>query len=1272
MKQNETNEIPTPRQTKRGQDTEIPQSSGSPKKVGDKAVYIREDGRVVRVGTTATSLEAEQESDNINKTRSMETLNESSPQGTSSGSGPRCQDTTLGDADAQTRFETASKQSHDPPLLEVNISGSREDTMEHQDDLTDFIPLTPYDSPLSGGHTHGSDEDCSRLGDQKAAKESQKIGKEAKGVSKQGRNLKTRPMFEEGGIDDNRDDINDMVDEAIENVEGDSVNVDGAVNTATTEVSAASASVTTAGVSISTAEPRTPPTTITTAFEDEDLTIAKHLKRFFVAQRAAKQRSKPPTKAQMRNRTCTYLKNQAGYKYNQLKGRSYDDIQKLFDKAYKQVNFFIPMDFEVVKDSGNKDDSSSKQAGSRKKRAGSKLKPQSPKKLKVMKEQESAKDEQEKEEPRLCLKIETQLLGSDLQGKDLSYWKITRVDGIFRFYKAFLTMLEEFIRQDLFDLHRLVMKRFESVAPEGYESPQYGSPYQSQQYPTNPSSTPLSFTYPSNDYQSSVHHNIYSSQPSILQLEYAPTVNKQSQQPEFPQLDSSLSVPVFKQGDDPIDAINHMMSFLSAVVTSCNPTTNNQLWNSSNPMQQATINDGRCTKPKRKQDDAWFKDKVLLVQAQANGQILHEEELAFLADPGITEDFLAEVHNPDNIDNIMINQSVQAMPSSKHSSVVNHFETEITNDINIIPYSQVEVSKELPKVSMVNTSLKKLKHHLAGFDVVIKERTMATTITKGPKNLNKDKVKKDIDEIETINIELDHRVSKLIDENEHMKQTYKQLYDSIKPICVRSKEKSLRDELRKLKWEALVDNAITTYTIASDVVTKHTIASEMLQIDMEPLAPRLLNNRSAHSYYLRLTQEQAAILREVVEQEKSQNPLNNSLDSALGHNLFSVGQFYDSNLEVAFHQHTCFIRNLEGVDLLIGSRGKNLYTLSLRDMMASSSICLLSKALLSHGYGTNVKCLRSKDEALDFIIKFLKMIQVRLKASVRRIRINNRTEFVNQTLREYYEKQNGVVERRNRTLIEAARTMLIYAKAPLFLWAEAVATTCYTQNHSIIRLRHGKTPYEILHDKLPDLSFFHVFGALCYPENDSENLEKLQPKADIDFDELTTMAFEHNSLEPALHEMTPAIISSGLVPNLPPSTPYVSPSRTDWDILFQLVFDELLNPLPSVDSPAPEVIASIIEVVALELAVSTSSPSSTTVDQDAPSPSNSQTSPENQSLVISNVFEEENHDLDVANMNNDPFFGISIPENMSEASFSSNIIPTIVHTAAPNSEHINK
>ncbi|GKC28783.1 hypothetical protein Tco_1036077 [Tanacetum coccineum] len=126
-----------------------------------------------------------------------------------------------------------------------------------------------------------------------------------------------------------------------------------------------------------------------------------------------------------------------------------------------------------------------------------------------------------------------------------------------------------------------------------YPSSQFVTPYQTQQFTTS-QSTPLSITYPSNEYQSSVHHNIYSPQSSIPQLEYAPTTYQQ-QQPEFSQPDSSLVVLVFQKGDDPIDAINHMMSFLTAVVTSRYPTTNNQLRTSSNPHQQATNYNGKVT-----------------------------------------------------------------------------------------------------------------------------------------------------------------------------------------------------------------------------------------------------------------------------------------------------------------------------------------------------------------------------------------------------------------------------------------------------------------------------------------------------------------------------------------------------------------------------------------------------------------------------------------------------------------------------------------------------
>nr|GEW91248.1 hypothetical protein [Tanacetum cinerariifolium] len=176
--------------------------------------------------------------------------------------------------------------------------------------------------------------------------------------------------------------------------------------------------------------------------------------------------------------------------------------------------------------------------------------------------------------------------------------------------------------------------------------------YHANEYASQaPSLTPLSITYLVNDFQSSVIHNAYNPSSSMSHVEYALAVHLQS---EFSQPNSGLVVPMFQKGDDPIDAINHMMSFLTAVVTSRYPPTNNQLRTSSNPRQQATLNNGRrvivcynckgeghmskqCTKPKRKKDEAWFKDKVLLVQAQANGQVLHEEELEFLVDPGIAE-----------------------------------------------------------------------------------------------------------------------------------------------------------------------------------------------------------------------------------------------------------------------------------------------------------------------------------------------------------------------------------------------------------------------------------------------------------------------------------------------------------------------------------------------------------------------------------------------------------------------------------------------------------
>nr|GEU60686.1 hypothetical protein [Tanacetum cinerariifolium] len=323
----------------------------------------------------------------------------------------------------------------------------------------------------------------------------------------------------------------------------------------------------------------------------------------------------------------------------------------------------------------------------------------------------------------------------------------------------------------------------------------------------------------------------------------------------------------------------------------------------------------------------------------------------------------------------------------------------------------------------------------------------------------------------------------------------------------------------------------------------------------------------------------------------------------LNHNLFSVGQFCDADLEDAFRKSTCFIRDLKGNDLLTGSRGTDLYSITLQDTNSPNPICLMAKETssqawlwhrcLSHLNFDTINLLskndivvglpklkfvknhlcsscelgkaklksihtkltpsskgrlqllhmdlcgpmrvasingkryvlvivddysrytwtyffRSKDETPEVLINFLRLVQRGLQAQVRVVRTDKGTEFLNQTLHAYFAaegilhqtsvartpEQNDVVERRNRTLVEAARTMLSAAKVPLFFWAEVISTACFTQNRSLVIPHHEKTPYHIINDLKPSVKFFHIFGSLCYIVRDGENLDKMKEKGD--------------------------------------------------------------------------------------------------------------------------------------------------------------------------------
>nr|GEV75149.1 putative reverse transcriptase domain-containing protein [Tanacetum cinerariifolium] len=154
--------------------------------------------------------------------------------------------------------------------------------------------------------------------------------------------------------------------------------------------------------------------------------------------------------------------------------------------------------------------------------------------------------------------------------------------------------------------------------------------------------------------------------------------------------------------------------------------------------------------------------------------------------------------------------------------------------------------------------------------------------------------------------------------------------------------------------------------------------------------------------------------------------------------------------------------------------------------------------------------LRSNDETPEVLKEFLTMIQRNLKALVITVRTDRGTEFLNKTLNAFFKEegikhqtltartpeQNGVVERRNRTLVEVARTMLSASQLPLFFWAEAIATACYTQNRSIIIPTHRKTPYHIINDRKPSIKHLHIFCCICYITRDGENLDKMKEKGD--------------------------------------------------------------------------------------------------------------------------------------------------------------------------------
>ncbi|GJZ28543.1 retrovirus-related pol polyprotein from transposon TNT 1-94 [Tanacetum coccineum] len=487
-------------------------------------------------------------------------------------------------------------------------------------------------------------------------------------------------------------------------------------------------------------------------------------------------------------------------------------------------------------------------------------------------------------------------------------------------------------------------------------------------------------------------------------------------------------------------------------------------------------------------------------------------------------------------DPIMLEKKVNTTPVDYANSVNSAEPTLSSRPTN------VEVPKELPKVSMVNTSLKKLKHHLAGFDVVVKERTTPTAITEEVQNVFH-QMEQAVEQHRLESKTFEVKMNQVLNENERLLEQV--LSKDIVNIVVNSSVNNASVNVHECEKCLQLETELQTDFIEKEIYDKlfkifTTLEKHCISLEVDSQLNQEIFQRDNHvsnqrkvftniGYIWRPTGRTFTIVGNACPLTRititTEVPLRKP--TALDNETFKpvitlVHSRKPRNTKLLF-----LLANLRSSKLFFeetpqpkseDTNQEKLYLLHM-DLCGPMRVTSVNgnKYILvivnDYSRFTWVKFLRSKDEASYFIIKFLKMIQVWLKVPVRRIRTDNGTEFVNQTLRDIQEKVGNSHETSFRTRAKPSS-----------------------------------------------------FNTIC-----------------------TTLS-------------------------------------TDWDILFQPLFDELITPPPSVDHPAPKVIALIAEVVALEPAASTGSPSTKTVDQDAPSPSNSQTTPETQPPIILNDVEEDNID----------------------------------------------
>nr|GEX96368.1 copia protein [Tanacetum cinerariifolium] len=466
---------------------------------------------------------------------------------------------------------------------------------------------------------------------------------------------------------------------------------------------------------------------------------------------------------------------------------------------------------------------------------------------------------------------------------------------------------------------------------------------------------------------------------------------------------------------------------------------------------------------------------------------------------------------------------------------------------------------------------------------------------------------------------------------------------------------ALKDTLSKIKGKSILD----------EVLILHPIDPELLKINVAPLAPKLRNNRTAHYDYLKHTQEETATLREIFEHERSLNPLNTSLDYVCKY----TKRIHE--LLIILKQTCPCIHNLGDKLMAVNPMNKTkkvIFTEPItssgnKPIKTSSSSNVVSYKPMLSSTGVTLPTSASGSQP-SFNTKKDKIQQTPSSAK------KNKLEAYPRNVRTSLQNKKSVVNIKNIASVHESKLNVNFDLQCVtcngclfsdnydsyvlefinFMNARVKSKSAKKPLKKKVWKPSGKVFTNIGYQWRPTSRTFTIVGishetsVARFPQQNSfverRNYTLIEAARTIriiktihvDFDELTAMASEQSSSGLALHEMTPTTISLGLVPKPTSLTPFVPPSRNDWDLLFQPLFDELPTPPPSVDPPAPAVIPLIAEVITTEPAESTDSPSSTTVDQDAPSPSKSQTTPKTQPPVIPHDVEEDNHDIEVAHI----------------------------------------